>query len=360
MSQLSQVNAAKSCVDPDGVTVPNGNFFGLPHTVDEAQIVLLPVPWDVTTSYGGGAAAGPQAILEASDQLDWYDFDLPQAWQVGYGTVPIDAQLYAKNQGLRQLAMGVIERLTAGVPQTDPVVMADLAIANQACTELNHWVYQQADTMLSQGKPIGVVGGDHSVPLGYLRALSERHSSFGILQIDAHADLRVAYEGFLYSHGSIMHNTLELPSIHHLVQVGVRDLCTAEMDRIQQDPRITLFDDWQLKTNQFHNISWHQQCQTILAALPESIYISFDIDGLSPEFCPHTGTPVPGGLTFNQAIYLLQCLVKSGRTIIGFDLCEVAPGPTDEWDGNVGARLLYKLCNLMYRSQLNTSETHHV
>ena len=111
-----------------------------------------------------------------------------------------------------------------------------------------------------------------------------------------------------------------------------------------------MFDDWQLKDNTYSGMNWATQCEKIIATLPEAVYISFDIDGLTPEFCPHTGTPVPGGLDFNQAIYLIQTLVKAGKTIIGFDLCEVAPGESGEWDGNVGARLLYKLSNLMYLS----------
>jgi len=137
-----------------------------------------------------------------------------------------------------------------------------------------------------------------------------------------------------------------------IVQVGIRDLCEGEVERIKSDRRIIMFDDWQLKDNAYSGMNWATQCEKIIATLPELVYISFDIDGLAPEFCPNTGTPVPGGLDFNQAIYLLQKLVKAGKTIIGFDLCEVAPGDRGEWDGNVGARLLYKLANLMYLSRM--------
>jgi agmatinase len=123
------------------------------------------------------------------------------------------------------------------------------------------------------------------------------------------------------------------------------------MNLIESDHRLVLFDDWQLKNNVYEGMTWQKQCQTIISNLSENVYISFDVDGLNQIFCPHTGTPVPGGLDFNQAIYLVQTLVKSGKKIIGFDLCEVSPGESDQWDGNIGARLLYKLANLMYLSQ---------
>ena len=333
--------------NPNGITIPNGCFFGFPYSVEEADIVFLPVPWDVTTSYGSGAAQGPQSILEASVQLDWYDFDIPQAWQTRCGTLPIDPTIQQQNQALRPIAQGVIEYLEKGGNVEDIAIAHPLAIVNQASRHLNHWVYTQALEHLEQGKLVGVVGGDHSVPLGLMQALAQKHEAYGILQIDAHADLRQAYEGFTYSHASIMFNALKLPQVTRLVQVGIRDVCEEEMARVKDDRRIVMFDDWQLKANSYEGITWGNQCRQIISHLPDKVYISFDIDGLNPSYCPHTGTPVPGGLSFNQAIYLLRSLVKTGRTIIGFDLCEVAPGEVgDEWDGNVGARVLYKLATL--------------
>jgi agmatinase len=340
--------------DPNGLGIPNGQFFGFPHTLQEAKVVFLPVPWDVTTSYRPGTALGPQAILEASYQLDWYDFDCPQAWKIGYGTVAIDPEIQSQNQAMRQIARAVIDHLEQGKPVSDPVLGPDLKVVNQASEALNQWVYDQAQTLLSQGQYLGLVGGDHSVPLGYIRALAEKYQTYGILHIDAHADLRRTFEGFTYSHASIMYHVLQVQGVSHLVQVGIRDLCEEEMEQIQTDDRVTLFEDWQLKENQYQGKTWATQCQEIIAHLPQQVYISFDIDGLNPAFCPHTGTPVPGGLDFNQVIYLMQTVVRSGRQIIGFDLCEVAPNqadPEDQWDGNVGARILYKLANLMCVSQ---------
>ncbi|NEP51237.1 MAG: hypothetical protein F6K65_21540 [Moorea sp. SIO3C2] len=135
--------------------------------------------------------------------------------------------------------------------------------------------------------------------------------------------------------------------ISRLVQVGIRDVCEAEMAMVNSDSQVVMFDDWQLKANAYEGITWAAQCHKIRSNLPDQVYISFDIDGLNPSYCPDTGTPVPGGLEFNEAIYLLRSLVQTGKTIIGFDLCEVAPGDVgDEWHGNVGARVLYKLACL--------------
>jgi agmatinase len=337
-------------LDPDDISIVNENFFGFSSSIEEASIIYLPIPWDVTTSYGEGTAEGPQAILDASYQLEWYDFDFPEIWRVPRNTVPISEEIRQKNREMRSHAKKVIQHLENGGDLNDNLITRELQMVNQACEALNHWVYQQTKQFLEQDKAIALVGGDHSVPLGYMQALAEHYSSYGILQIDAHADLRNGYEGFIYSHASIMDRALTISAISSLIQVGIRDVCQGEIKRIQQDRRIIAFDDWQLKDNAFSGMTWGAKCQEIVTKLPNRVYISFDIDGLSPEFCPHTGTPVPGGLKFNEAIYLLREVVKAGKTIIGCDLCEVAPGD-NEWDGNVGARILYKLSNFMAVSQ---------
>ncbi|MEA5508394.1 agmatinase family protein [Crocosphaera sp. UHCC 0190] len=337
-------------LNPNGISKPNGNFFGLSTSIEESNIIFLSVPWDVTTSYNAGTSEGPQAILEASVQIEWEDFHLQDAWKIGHGTIPISLEIKEKNQKMRSIAKTIIDYQTY---QDNPLSLAlkkDLKTINQASKELNDWVYDTTKKMLEYNKLIALIGGDHSVPLGLIKALTEKHNNYGILHIDAHADLRQAYEGFIYSHASIMYNVLQLDSITHLVQVGIRDICEQELEIIRNDPRIIMFNDWTIKTNQYQGISWDFQCQQIVDKLPDKVYISFDIDGLDPRFCPNTGTPVPGGLDFSQVVYLIQKVVDAGKVIIGFDLCEVAPGSDNEWDGNVGARLLYKLANLMYLS----------
>ena len=227
------------------------------------------------------------------------------------------------------------------------------ARVNSGSEEMNQKVYEQTTEWLNRGKLVGLVGGDHSTPLGFIKALGERYEEFGVLHIDAHADLREAYEGFTYSHASIMYNVLnEVESVKKIVQVGVRDYCDDEVALVAgSEGRVVQFDDWRLAAERFEGTTWAEQCRKIVELLPEKVYVSFDIDGLSAELCPGTGTPVAGGLSFHQAVYLLDSVLRSGRRIIGFDLVEVAPkGNDDEWDANVGARMLYKLCGLILKS----------
>lgn len=212
---------------------------------------------------------------------------------------------------------------------------------------MNENIRAQARAWLAQGKLVGLVGGDHSTPYGLVQALGERGEGFGILHIDAHCDLRRAYEGFEYSHASIMYNVLrDVPQAERIVEVGVRDYCDAEAELARSSERIRMFDDTQLSAAAFEGETWGATCRRIVAELPERVYVSFDIDGLSVEYCPHTGTPVAGGLTFNQAVYLLHETVRSGRRIIGFDVVEVVPRPGSSIDASTGARILYKLCGL--------------
>jgi agmatinase len=144
----------------------------------------------------------------------------------------------------------------------------------------------------------------------------------------------------------------ELP-IARLVQVGIRDSCRAEADVVAgSGGRIVEFRDRELAEAVLDGTPWRMVCERIVDELPQRVYVSFDIDGLDPALCPHTGTPVPGGLSFHQAALLLRHVVAAGKTVVGFDVVEVAPGPDgDEWDGNVGARVLYQLCGALLRSR---------
>jgi agmatinase len=332
--------------DPNGPATHVG-IFGLPFTTDEAEVIIVPVPWEVTVSYGFGTASGPAAVKEASYQVDLYDPAVPNAWQMGLAMAEIDQKLFNKSNRYRAIARDLI---TGDLDSTTNEYEIALREVNTACAEMVLEIRQQCADLLDSGKLVALLGGDHSTPLGYLQALAERHSDFGILQIDAHADLRKAYEGFTYSHASIMYNAMQLPEVAKLVQVGIRDYCQEEADLIQNNPdRITTFFDRSLKNEQYRGQTWAQQVHDIISRLPEKVYLSFDIDGLDPKLCPNTGTPVAGGLEVEQILYLIEQLVHQGKTLIGFDLSEVVPG-TNEWDANVGARLLYSLCNLLGKS----------
>lgn len=300
--------------------------------------MLVPVPFAATVSYGGGAERGPAAILAASGQVDLYDLQFGRVYQRGIHMLPEDPAIQAAHASARPVAERVI---AAG----NAAAVADLAAVERAGALVNGRVRDAAAAILARGAVPGVVGGDHSVPFGAIAAVAERHPGLGILHLDAHADLREAYEGFRWSHASIMANVLrEVPGVARLVQIGVRDFCEPELRAIQGSGGrvVTHFDlGWQAR--RALGATFDALCQEALAALPRDVYLSIDIDGFDPALCPSTGTPVPGGLSFGEFAYLLEALVRSGRRVVGFDLVEVAPGAT-EWDANVGARVLYKLC----------------
>jgi len=343
----------QSIIDNFDTNAPgaSGQLFGLPFDEQNAELIIIPVPWEVTVSYKAGTANGPQAILEASAQVDLFVKDIPDAWKMGIAMLPIDEKLKTENERLRQLSSLYIEWLSDLDNADEDALKIIPQKINEACESLMIYVKNKTAAYLKAGKLVGLLGGDHSTPLGFMRALADVHPSFGILQIDAHADLRKAYEGFTYSHASIMYNALKVKNISKLVQVGIRDYCDEEVNYMKKPKSkvVTFFDD-DIKEAQFNGESWENICQRIITELPEKVYISFDIDGLDPKLCPNTGTPVPGGFELQQVNYLIKEVVKSGKQIIGFDLNEVSPG-NDEWDANVGARALYHLCNWMGVSQ---------
>lgn len=339
--------------NPSDIGQINGNIFGLPFDYESANLIILPVPWEVTVSYGAGTANAPQQILDASPQLDLFDFDSPDGWKQGIFMVDIPQDILDKNKYYRDQAAKIIERLEQGKPLTDaPSLTPILTEINQASEQVNQWLFKQSQQAINDGKRVAVIGGDHSSPLGYLQALAANYHDYGILHIDAHADLRNAYEGFKFSHASIMFNAMEIPQISKLVQVGLRDICHDEVEMINQsNGRIVAFYDPMIKQKLYSGTNWIELCREIVSNLPEWVYISFDVDGLDPKLCPSTGTPVPGGLELEQTFCLCRELVNSGKKIIGFDVCEVGDA---DWDGNVGARIVYKLANLMNLSQNNS------
>ncbi len=386
--------------DVNGVGVPNGNYFGMPYEADECPVVLVSVPWDATVSYSGGTAKGPKAIIDASIQVDLFDEGIKNSENLKIGTgktfiagaaensSPAGNKI-AKNKGeelkffaaedyieliskdARAKAVKVIDALAKGEEQNK--MQKTIDEVNASSEEINEIVEGICRDYNKENKIVGVVGGEHSVTFGAVKAAAEMVAEqarkagkdavaeFGILQFDAHADLRKAYEGFEYSHASIMYNILhKIGGVKTLCQVGIRDFCKDEYDLMNENKTLEVFTDAGIRSALYGGrMTWDEICDGIIEVLPDNVYVSFDIDGLEPSCCPNTGTPVPGGLTYSEAVYLLRKL--SGRKrIIGFDLCEVAPacakgklacgGEKNEWDANVGARLLHKLCLFAVRS----------
>lgn len=327
-------------------------IYGLPTTVEDAALVIIPVPFDATTSYQPGTHRGPQAVFDASVQVDFLDLSLGYTGEPSLAMLPVDDQLVAWNREARGHAEKVMD--AGGKVTGDKALIASLNKVNALSAKLNEWVAERSRERMLRGQLVGILGGDHSVPFGAIEAHAEAHGELGILHIDAHADLRAAYHGFDFSHASIMRNVIDrIPGVTRLVQVAIRDFCGEELACIEASPRIVTFPDTFLADELFAGRTWGSLSGKIVDALPAKVWFSVDIDGLDPAFCPSTGTPVPGGLSYNQAIYLLRRVVESGRQIVGFDLCEVTPGdrPTDRMDVIVGARMLYKLCLLTLRSQ---------
>jgi len=350
---LEQMNKTKKIknFDPDSVGDTNNNIFGLPFSSDEAAIIIIPVPWEVTVSYFAGTSKGPRAIFDASYQVDLFDPFIKDFWKVGISMEPISKTILANSNGLRKKAEKYIKLYEKGEnPESNQVMKEIRKLINQECKKMNSWVKETSLHFLNKNKIVALLGGDHSTPLGLIQAVAKKHDSFAVLQIDAHADLRKAYEGFEFSHASIMFNALKIPEIIKLVQVGIRDYCLAEKElETKSKGRIKTFYDRDIKSQQYDGILWSQICQSIIAELPQKVYLSFDIDGLDPKLCPNTGTPVAGGFECEQVLYLIQKIVESGRQIIAFDINEVAPG-NNEWDANVAARLLYRISALAARS----------
>jgi agmatinase len=334
--------------DPDGPAPAESGIYGLPFSVQDSRVVIVPVPFEATTSYGGGTSKGPAAVLEASRQVDLFDQETGRPYAGGIAMLDVPKNVLRWNSAAKKVAAHVIEK--GGV--VDRLTRDAAEKVNDYGDRVNTWVYDQTVALLRQAKLVVILGGDHSVPYGSIRAHAQKYPGLGILHLDAHADLRDSYEGFTWSHASIFNNVMrKVQGIDRLVQVGVRDLGQAERKMIDASGgRIVTFYDAELASRKEDGVPFAKLADEIVAALPNDIYLSWDIDGLDPTLCPGTGTPVPGGLSWNEAIGLLRAIRRSGKRIVGLDLCEVSPGET-EWDANVGARLLYKMIGFALLSQ---------
>lgn len=326
-------------------------IFGLETPKKDAQLVLIPVPWEVTASYGSGTSSGPELIFEASSQVDLYDIEVKNAYECGYYMLPVPQKMKKENVALRREALKV-NKAQQSLQKLSPAQQKVLSKINKANDAMIDYVYSNTKEILESGKAFGVIGGDHSVPFGAIKALSEHtKGNFGVLHIDAHLDLRDAYLGYQHSHASIMNNVSQLPHApKKIVQFGIRDFCEEEVQFMDdRNGKFKTYFDLPTKKELLKGKSWLEICREAISQLPDQIYVSFDIDGMDPTLCPNTGTPVPGGLSYEQTLALFSTIHEMGKKIVGFDLVEVSGGtdasnPNYEWNGNVGARMLFKLC----------------
>lgn len=335
-----------AAIDADAPATAEDGLWGVGMDPALADVWVMPVPVDVTTSYRTGTAQGPAAVLHASVQVDLHDADFGAAWRHGVWLAP-GADMQSPLAHASQAARPRAERVIAAAERGDAPDARDLEAVEAVGRAVHDATHAFVRRALQAGRLPVVLGGDHSAPLGAIRAAAATNP-IGILHVDAHADLRVAYEGFAFSHASVMHGALEEPNVTHLVGIGWRDMAEAEHARVRADPRISMTDDatWARarRAGRLDTLA-----QAAIDALPARVWLSVDIDGLSPTLCPNTGTPVPGGLDWHDFADLLVRLARSGKTVVGADLCEVspgsawAPGEPDMWDAMVGARALYKI-----------------
>ena len=328
--------------DPNAPGIIGNNIFGLPFNTENAKVVIIPVPWDVTVSSQSGTSLGPQNIKTQSYQIDLFDYKAPDAWKQGIAMEPISEIILNKNNAIRKKSSKYISELEKGIDPSNSVDMKFiLNEVNHECNAMINDIEHKALEYLDRKKKVVLVGGDHSTSLGLIKALAKKNHSFGILQFDAHADLGNAYEGFEHSHASVMYNALKLEQVSKLVQLGIRDYCEEENSYIQRNSvRIKTFTSRSLYSRLFEGESWKSICNNIIDELPDNVYITFDVDFLNPSDCPTTGTPVPGGFSFEHALYLIDNIASSNKKIIGCDIVETGPGSID---GIVSCRILYRM-----------------
>lgn len=326
-----------------------GQLFGLPIGPEKAEMIFIPAPWSVTSSTHAGTVWGPESILRNSYRVGLEGEKYPDAWRVGMAMLPMPHGWKIKSDQLRDSVRTYIQSFESG----SKVVNTQLTSrVDQYSVAFKERIKSKALMYMKKGKMVGLVGGEQSCALGLIEACAKLHEQFGILHIDAHADLRKGYQGFTYSHASVMYHALQVKEVDVLLQVGLRDYCEEERKvMVEAGERISSFTDYALRKAMFEGSTWGQLCEDMVAKLPEKVYISFDIDGLDPKLCPSTGRPVPGGLDLGEVVYMIEKIVEAGKQIIAFDLSEVAFSGETEWDGLVGSYVLYKLGVLMAASQ---------
>ena len=287
------------------------NFLGIEEehsNLDHAQIAIVSAPYEHTVSYGRGTGRGPEAMLEASHYVEFWDeeFRRELCFEKGIATIePIDF-----GEATDADALAIIEEQVRGLLERDKFVVT--------------------------------LGGEHTISAAPIKAHLERYPDLTVLQIDAHSDLRVEYEGTRFSHASVMARVLEFLPASRIVQAGIRAQCREEYELIEREG-INTFFGYEIRQGVYGQ-SWKER---VLDALGPEVYITFDIDGLDPSIMPSTGTPEPGGLLWDETIQLMKMIGKH-RRIVGFDVVELAPVPDVSWPDFLAAKLVSKMLNAAF------------
>jgi len=286
------------------------NFLDLkPFPVKEAEAVVLPIPYEATTTYGAGTREGPEAILAASRQVELWDED--QGWDPSEKV-----------------------RLATAMPLL-PEVSGPQAMLEKIRRTVQPWV--------SQGKLVLALGGEHTITLALVQAVQTRFPDLHIVALDAHADMRDSYDGSKFSHACVLRRVYELG--RPLTLLGTRSYSREEADLLWVAPRFKMF-----KARELHTPEGWDQALAHLQAIPGPVYLTIDLDALDPGIMPAVGTPEPGGLTYYQVLTIMETLAQRGP-IIGLDLVELAPIPGHRVSDFTAARLLYKAIGYIYHSR---------
>lgn len=276
-------------------------FAGIPEEFAQessSQVVLIPVPYDGTSTYGKGADNGPEAIFDAAENMELYDIET-------------DSEVYKK---------GVFIAPTV-TEESSPEAMCDE-------------VEKQFTKFINDGKFVTMLGGEHSVSIGAIQAMRKKHGDITVLQLDAHSDLRPEYHGSACNHACALHRASKETN---LIQVGIRSMDTVELPFLQSDKLFTSYD---IRSNE------HWQTD-VVSRLGEKVYITIDLDVFDPSIMPSTGTPEPGGLLWNETLDLLKMVFKQCE-VIGFDIVELAPMEGMTAPDFMAAKLYYKLLSYKF------------
>ncbi len=348
----------KKKFNPNQAITANGNIFGFPCNEENADLIIVPVPWDATASYGKGSHLGPQAILKASTQLNFFHHDLEKAHETKVFMTEVSSEWKKINSQNAEKSTEYIRYLEKeGEEKAFGYFKSEIENINHVHQVLTENLKERCISLLDQNKMVGILGGEHSVSLGLIQALNDKYDDFGVLHIDAHADLKFEYLGFEQSHASIMRNVMSTcANMSKLIQIGVRELSESEFDFSKDQEKISTYYDWAIKKDMLKGKSWFEIITEIINQMPSNIYISFDIDGLKPYLCPNTGTPVAGGFELNEVQLLFSEIINAGKNVIGFDLCEVSPSNDNDIDAYFGAQALWELTCYAEKSRRNTEK----
>lgn len=277
------------------------NYAGIPDEfahLETSKIVLIPVPYDGTSTWVKGSDKGPEAFLEASENMEIYDIET-------------DTEVYKK-----------------GVFLANPIneKSSPEAMVNQ--------VHQTVMNFLRKGKFVTVFGGEHSVSIGSIRAFKEYFKNLTILQIDAHADLRDQYEGSACNHACAVH---EAQKTANLVQIGIRSMDASEKKFLKKE---NCFFAHEIHADP----KWMKKA---LKRLTKNVFITIDLDGFDPSIMPSTGTPEPGGLTWHQVVNFIKMVAKENN-IVGFDIMELCPNENNKAPDFLAAKLYYKILSYVF------------